>query len=129
MSGIVKITHKGDFSKTTKFFNFISKGRYLESKLDSYGRMGVEALRNNTPVDSGKTASSWGYEIDTHPGGISIIWTNDNMAGSVPVAILIEYGHATRFGAYIEGKDFINPAIQPVFEKISEEIWKEVTNA
>lgn len=127
--GIAKFSQSGNFKHTTKFFNEISGGKYINDKLDQYGKIGVEALKNNTPEDTGKTADSWSYKIINDEKGVGIEWHNDNISGSVPVVILIEYGHATRGGGFVKGRDFINPTMKPIFDELSNQIWKEVTNA
>lgn len=125
---MIKITAKGSFNKTVKFLNFVYRKDFLD-RLEQYGQIGVDALASATPVDTGKTAASWGYTVERTRDSVSIIWTNSNVESGVPIAILIQYGHGTRNGGYVEGRDYINPAIQPIFDKISEEIWKEVVNA
>jgi hypothetical protein len=97
--------------------------------LQRYGKIGVDALIEYTPRDSGLTAESWGYEIQKVRGSYSLIWTNDNLNDGVNIALLIQYGHGTEAGAYIQGYNYINPAIRPIFDRIAEEIWKEVTRA
>lgn len=94
--------------------------------LDAFGRQGVEALANSTPVDTGLTSNSWEYEIKKSNGKYSIIWSNTNTETGVPVAILIQYGHATKNGGWVEGRDFINPAIRPLFDKIADQVWERV---
>ena len=91
--------------------------------------MGVAALQANTPVDSGATAASWDYRILATSRGLSIVWTNSNDAGGTPVAILLQYGHGTGTGGYVVGRDYINPAIKPVFDRIANDVWKVVTSA
>ena len=123
----IKFVQKGNFSKTEKFFerckNLVKLG-----VLDKYGREGVNALSMATPVDTGKTASSWRYRISSTPTSISIEWINDNTTkDGIPIVVLIQYGHGTGNGGYVVGNDFINPAIKPVFDKISDALWKEVT--
>jgi hypothetical protein len=86
------------------------------------------ALKNATPVDSGETANSWDYEIRHYPGGASIAWTNSHVVDGVPIAIILQYGHATRNGGYVQGRDYINPALRPIFEKMANDLWEEVTN-
>ena len=125
---MIKIVQKGHFDKTIRFLGFLYKRDFIKN-LNEYAKEGVEALSSNTPVDSGKTAASWYYRIKTSPNRIRIEWCNSNAAGNTPVAILIQYGHATRDGYYVEGKDFINPAIEPVFNNIAKRIWSEVTSA
>lgn len=122
---MIHFEHTGDFEKTTKFLDFLSK-RNLRSRLDEYGRRGVAALSAATPKDSGETAASWSYTIDVTKNSTKIYWTNSHMAGKSPVAILIQYGHATRNGGYVQAHDFINPALMPIFEEMVAEIWEEV---
>lgn len=122
---MISIKTKGDLRKTRKFLQKNLKKEYYKN-LDSYGRRGVAALAAATPVDTGKTAESWNYEIHYSKDGVDIVWTNSNMADGVPVAILIQYGHATKSGTYVEGIDFINPALKSLFDDIADEIWKEV---
>ena len=123
----IKFKQKGNFSKTEKFFERC-KNLFKLGILDKYGREGVNALSMATPVDSGKTASSWRYEIENTNGNLSIVWVNDEVTREgTPIAVLIQYGHGTRNGGYVQGRDFINPAIKPVFDKIANELWKEVT--
>lgn len=106
---------------------------WLEKKhfgrLDKYGKMGVEALKAATPVDTGKTADSWSYEIVRTKNSVKIVWSNSNTTvDGIPIVVLLQYGHATGYGTYVQGRDFINPAIQPVFDKIAAKVWKEVTS-
>lgn len=126
--GIITFKHRGDFRRTTRFLNFIRGQRYLNS-LEQYGREGVAALSAATPVDSGKTAASWTFEIERTDTVTRIAWINTNQNQNVLIAILIQYGHGTATGGYVEGRDFINPAIRPVFDKIADNVWKEVANA
>lgn len=100
----------------------------IRTILEKYGREGVSALSASTPIRTGTTANSWGYVITTNRNGYSIKWTNSNVVGGVPVAILLQYGHGTGTGGYVQGRDFINPAMQPIFDKLAEEAWREVTN-
>lgn len=95
--------------------------------LQKYGREGVRALSSATPIDSGKTANSWDYEIKQYQGGARISWTNSNVVDGVPIAIILQYGHGTRNGGYVQGRDYINPAIQPIFDKLAKDVWEEVT--
>lgn len=125
---MITITAKGNFNRTVKFLNFIYRRDFLD-KLDRYGQVGVDALSRATPIDTGKTAESWGYTVETKKDSVTITWTNSNIEDGIPIAILIQYGHGTRNGGYVQGRDYINPAIQPVFDRISEEIWKEVVHA
>jgi hypothetical protein len=123
---LLKITYKGDFNRTEKFFKGVLDRKYALI-LEKYAQQGVAALASATPVDSGKTSESWGYKIRTYPGGMSISWTNSNVVDGVPIAIILQYGHATRNGGYVQGRDYINPAIRPIFDKITSDVWEEVT--
>lgn len=126
MSTIIRFTHKGDFSKTTKFLGQAKRAvRY--SDLEKYAKKGVEALVSATPTDTGLTASSWGYEIANKNGSVIINFTNTNINNGVPIAIIIQYGHATGNGGWVEGRDYINPTIQPIFDEMVKDIWREVT--
>lgn len=111
----VKVT--GDFKKTHSFMECLLE-IFDMGKLNKYGRMGVEALRANTPIETGRLANSWSYYIDRSERGPKIVWTNDDIEGGYSVAILIQYGHAVKGGGYMPGKDFINPALEPVFQQI-----------
>ena len=124
----VVISQKGDFSKTSRFFKRI-RSKQVYDKLDAYGRMGVQYLSEATPKRTGKTAESWSYEIKITDRYVTIIWKNSNVVdGWANVAVLIQYGHATRGGAYVKGIDYINPAMKPVFEKMANEVWMEVVS-
>lgn len=127
MGNIIKIKVSGDFKKTNKFFDNLLKPVKM-STLDKYGKMGVKLLADNTPKDSGKTAASWDYVISREEGKTSIIWVNNNINKNQNIAIILQYGHATRNGGYVEGKDYINPALQPLFDKMSKDLWEEVIN-
>lgn len=122
---MIRIKHKGNFNKTEQFLKRNKHNDHMQT-LIKYAEIGKIELAMATPLDTGKTAESWGYQITKTDTGSKIVWTNDNMAGNVPVAILIQYGHATRSGTYIEGKDFINPAMNSVLDKLSKDLWKEV---
>ena len=122
----ISIKTKGSFKNVEKFFKRM-ESMDLAKKLNQYGLVGAAALAANTPMDSGKTASSWNFEIHNNQGNIEIVWTNSNFNKGVNIAILIQYGHGTRNGGYVQGRDFINPAIQPVFDAIAKDIWNEVT--
>ena len=122
------ITQKGDFKKTESFLKKMKSGD-LYKNLEQYAQIGVEALRDATPIDSGQTANSWSYEIDQSKDGASITWLNSHTNKGENIAILIQYGHGTGTGGYVHGLDYINPAMRPVFEKLAEDIWKEVINA
>ena len=118
----------GSFKKTESFLASLSK-QSIRGTLEKYARQGVSALESATPEESGLTATSWDYEITSSRGSYSIVWTNDNIVSGVPVAILLQYGHGTGTGGYVQGQDFINPAIKPIFDQIAQDVWKAVTNA
>ena len=123
---MIKIKQKGDFSKITRYFERIKKPINI-NKFHKYGRKGVEALRAATPVDTGLTANSWYYEIINDNGIIKLTFNNSNIYRGIQIAIILQYGHATRNGGWIEGRDYINPAIQPIFDEIANDAWKEVS--
>ena len=125
---MISFRQKGDFSKLTRFLERAKNLVHL-SDLDRYGREGVAALASATPVDTGKTAASWYYDIKINKESASITFNNSNIKNGVPIAIILQYGHGTRNGGWVEGRDYINPVIQPIFDKIAEEAWKEVTKA
>lgn len=120
---MVKFRQKGDFSKT---FSFLKKKIDYDVILDRYGREGVRALSSNTPVDSGLTASSWYYKIIKDKTGFRITFNNSNIQNGVPIAIILQYGHGTGTGGWVEGIDYINPSLRPVFEKLANSAWEEV---
>lgn len=123
---MIKIRQKGDFSKTTKYLERVSDAaRRID--LDKFGRAGVAALASATPVDTGLTANSWSYEIKKSKGVYSISFNNSNIQNGVPIAIILQYGHGTRNGGWVQGRDYINPAIQPIFDEITNQAWREVT--
>lgn len=122
---MITIKAKGDLSKTYKFLKRAQARDFLK-KLDKYGEEGVAALSMATPVDTGKTAASWGYEISQTKEAVTITWKNSNVVNGVPIALILQYGHGTRNGGYVQGRDYINPAIQPIFDKILDSAWKEV---
>jgi hypothetical protein len=123
---LIRFEHKGDFSKTSRFLKK-AKNAIRISELDKYGQAGVAALSSATPKDSGKTASSWYYEIERQNGSVSITFNNSNVNNGVPIAIILQYGHGTGTGGWVEGRDYINPAIRPIFDEIANSAWKEVT--
>lgn len=125
---MISFRQKGDFSKLTRFLERAKNLVHL-SDLDKFGREGVAALASATPVDTGKTAASWNYEVIINKESASITFNNSNIQNGVPIAIILQYGHGTRNGGWVEGRDYINPVIQPIFDKIAEEAWKEVTKA
>lgn len=122
----ISVSHKGDLSKTVSFLNN-AKGKSIVTALERFGAEGVAALSAATPVESGKTASSWSYEIESGSGYYKIMFLNSNINKGVNIAVILQYGHGTRNGGYVQGRDYINPAIQPIFDKIVEFAWKEVT--
>lgn len=128
--GVVVITFEssGSFDRTEKALLRMSKGDIFQA-LERYAREGVSALAAATPVDSGITAASWGYEISRSRGSYTITWTNSHVVSGVPIAIILQYGHGTGTGGYVQGRDYINPAIRPVFDRIAEQVWKAVTKA
>ena len=123
---MITFRQKGDFSKLTRYFEKV-KGVAKLSDLDKYGREGVAALSSATPVDTGTTANSWYYKIEHQNRSATISFYNSNIQNGVPIAIILQYGHGTRNGGWVQGRDYINPAIQPLFDKIAENAWKEVT--
>ena len=123
---MITFRQKGDFSKLTRFLERAKEAVHL-GDLDKYGRQGVAALSSATPVDSGLTAKSWYYEIENKNGSATIKFSNSNIQNGVPIAIILQYGHGTRNGGWVEGRDYINPAIQPIFDEIANEAWREVT--
>lgn len=123
---MIKFRQKGDFSKLTRFLEKAKEAVRL-GDLDKYGREGVAALASATPIDSGQTAKSWHYKITHKNGSVSITFYNSNIQNGVPIAIILQYGHGTRNGGWVQGRDYINPAIRPIFDKIANEAWREVT--
>ncbi len=123
---MISFTGKGDFSKLNRYLERLKEVIKI-GDLDKYGRAGVEALRSATPVDSGETANSWYYEIVRKKGSVSIQFKNSNINEGVPIAVILQYGHGTGTGGWVEGRDYINPSIQPIFDKIADNAWKEVT--
>lgn len=123
---MITFRQKGDFSKLTRFLERAKEAVHL-GDLNKYGRQGVAALSSATPVDSGLTAESWYYEIENKDGSATITFNNSNIQNGVPIAIILQYGHGTRNGGWVEGRDYINPAIQPIFDEIANEAWREVT--
>lgn len=124
---MISIRQKGDFSKVSVYLEKLKKTAKF-SVLDKYGKEGVAALSSATPVDSGLTASSWYYEIERQNGRAVINFCNSNVNKGVNIAIILQYGHGTGTGGWVEGRDYINPAIQPIFDKIVEDAWREVTS-
>jgi hypothetical protein len=122
---VIEFKHKGNFKKTDGFLKSL-KHFSIDEILAQYGEKGVEALRAATPVDTGKTAMSWYYEIVKEKGKTSVVWKNSNIKDWVNVAVIIQYGHATSNGSWVEGIDYINPALQPIFNQIAEDAWNEI---
>lgn len=118
---------KGNFSKLNSYLERLKEVVKL-GDLNKYGRQGVQALSSATPLESGETANSWYYEINRTKESVSISFHNSNINNGVPIAIILQYGHGTGTGGWVEGKNYINPAIQPIFDKIAEDAWKEVTS-
>ena len=123
---MISFRQKGNFSKLTHFLEK-EKNVVKSGDLDRYGREGVAALASATPVDSGLTASSWYYKVEHTNGSATISFYNSNIQNGVPIAIILQYGHGTKNGGWVQGRDYINPAIQPLFDKIAENAWREVT--
>ena len=123
---MISFRQKGDFSKLTNYLERMKEVVKIED-LDKYGREGVAALESATPVESGLTARSWYYEIEHKDGSATIIFKNSNIQNGVPIAVILQYGHGTGTGGWVQGRDYINPAIQPIFDKIAENAWREVT--
>lgn len=126
MIHVISFKQKGDFSKLTKYFERLKETVKL-GDLDKYGREGVKALSDATPVDTGLTAKSWYYRIENKDGRVILSFHNSNIQNGVPIAIILQYGHATGNGGWVEGRDYINPVIQPIFDEIAKNAWREVT--
>ena len=124
---MISFRQKGDFSKLNKYFEKLRETAKI-GVLDKYGRAGVAALASATPTETGLTASSWYYEIKRRNGSVSIEFKNSNVNKGVPIAIILQYGHGTGTGGWVEGRDYINPAIQPIFDQLTADAWKEVTS-
>ena len=123
---MISFRQKGDFAKLTRYL-VKTKGVMKKIDLDKYGKAGVAALESATPVDTGLTAKSWYYEIVRGNGTASITFYNSNIHKGIPIAIILQYGHGTGTGGWVEGRDYINPAIQPIFDELAENAWREVT--
>ena len=123
---MITFRQKGDFSKLTRYLER-AKNAVRMGNLDKYGRQGVAALASATPVDTGATANSWYYEVTNQNGSAAITFYNSNIQNGVPIAIILQYGHGTGTGGYVQGRDYINPAIQPIFDKLANDAWREVT--
>ena len=125
---MIRFRHTGNFARTERFFHRARRASFFSS-LEELAQAGVDALSRATPVDSGLTAQSWDYEIRNEQGKVSIFWKNSNQNQGVPIAVIIQYGHGTGNGGYVDGVDYINPALKPIFEQIAGKVWKEVTRA
>ncbi len=123
---MVSFSQKGSFKNTERYLSRL-KSQEVFSILSKYGTIGQNALSNATPVESGETAASWSFTIVQRPGYYSIRWHNSHVNDGVPIAIILQYGHGTGTGGYVEGRDYINPAVRPIFEEMANEAWKEVT--
>lgn len=123
---MITVRQKGEFSKLTSYL-MKNKNGYTASDLDKFGLEGVAALASATPVDTGLTSKSWYYEIERTSGSAKITFCNSNVQRGIPIAIILQYGHGTRNGGYVQGRDYINPTLRPIFDKIAEKAWKEVT--
>ena len=123
---MIKLRQQGSFSNT---FKYLEKVRHAVRRgiLDKYGQKGVAALASATPVDTGLTASSWYYEVSMSSQRYVLSFWNSNVQNGVPIAIILQYGHGTGTGGWVEGRDYINPAIRPIFDELATEVWKEVT--
>ena len=121
---MIKIKEHGDFSKLTGFLER-AKGIVNDSLLNKYGELGIEKLYEATPKDTGKTAASWEYSIERKSDCVKLCFYNTNIQNGVPVAVVLQYGHATPYGSWVEGRDYINPAMQTVMEQIKQELWEE----
>ena len=123
---MISFRQKGNFNKATRYLERAKQVVHL-GMLDKYGREGVAALASATPKDTGETASSWDYVIENKKGSVTISFINSNIQNGVPIAIILQYGHGTGTGGWVQGRDYINPAIRPIFDKIVNEAWREVT--
>lgn len=123
---MISFKQKGDFSKLNRYLERVKEAARI-SILDKYGREGVAALSSATPIETGLAASSWSYQIERGSGSARIVFTNTDIENGFPVAIMLQYGHGTGTGGWVEGRDYINPAIQPIFDKIADAAWREVT--
>lgn len=124
---MIRVTQKGDFSKATRYFEKVKEASRLKI-LNEYGRKGVAALQSATPVDSGLTASSWYYEIVSSKGKSTLNFKNSHVDKGVLIAIILQYGHGTGTGGWVQGRDYINPAVQPIFNELANKAWREVTS-
>lgn len=126
---MIKVTSRGSWLPTRRYLNNLDSTKIIETVLNRLGEKGVDALSMATPIDSSLTASSWRYEVEISKGASQITWLNSNVVKGVPIAIILQYGHGTGTGGYVQGQDYINPAIQPIFDEIADEVWKAVISA
>lgn len=126
MASILTFKHKGELKETESYLKKLLH-MDLDSILTKYGELGVQALSSATPVDTGNTAASWNYKITKEKDSVTITWSNSNVVNGIPVALLLQYGHGTGTGGYVRGRDYIKPALRPIFDKLAEELWKEVS--
>lgn len=124
---MISLRSKGNFNKTEKLLKK-SLGKDWRSVLDKYAQQGVQALASATPIESGATACAWDYEITQEKGSVSIVWKNYNINKGVNIAVILQYGHATRTGGYVRGRDYINPALRDIFDRLADAAWKEITD-
>lgn len=124
---MIYATSSGSFKKTESFLDFLKSDKMF-TNLDHYGRVGVDALSSATPIDTGETAHSWSFDIKRQNGRVSINWYNDHTHNGVHIAIILQYGHGTGTGGWVDGRDYINPAMRPVFDRILEDVWRQVMN-
>jgi hypothetical protein len=122
---MIRLTSSGSFDKTLKYLQRL-KSQRIFSSLERHGRAGVDALSRATPSETGETASSWGYQVSSRPGRHSISWFNTHEVDGVNIAVIIQYGHGTGTGGYVQGRDYINPAMRPIFDRIAEDVWRQV---
>lgn len=125
---MIRVTSSGSFRKTEASLRKMQKLN-IPAIMHSCGQEGVNALAHATPIDTGLAAQSWSYEVNMTGGGYQIVWTNTDVENGFPVAIMLQYGYGTGTGGYVQGRDYINPAIQPIFDKIADKVWKAVTSA
>lgn len=123
---MVVFRHRGSLDRTERFLKNLESGKIFDV-IKPYAEQGVQALSAATPIDTGKTASSWSYSIEVTPNQLIVHWTNSNRVKGVPIALVLQYGHGTRNGGYVQGRDYINPAIRPVFDRMEQAVWREVT--
>lgn len=123
---MIEMRQKGNFKKLNTFMQKVQRPIRTDY-LNQRGKAGVLALQMNTPQDSGKTSESWYYEIEETSDGISINFCNSNVNDGVPIAIILQYGHGTATGGYVQGRDYINPAIRPIFDELLYKVWRGVT--